>query len=105
MKRDMHMAGHEYTPKERAIWALERKPPLPGLVPTFELEFQLGEELLGKYRKKNRGMALHNWLRRDERTEKGICTRFVPTSGCNPFANASDFIIYIQDPVGIFGEK
>ncbi len=39
---------HEYTPKERAIWALERKPPLPGLVPTFELEFQLGDELLGR---------------------------------------------------------
>ncbi len=37
-----------YTPKERAIWALERKPPLPGLVPTFELEFQLTQELLGK---------------------------------------------------------
>ena len=38
----------EYTPKERAIVALERKPPLPGKVPTFELEFQLTEELLGK---------------------------------------------------------
>jgi uroporphyrinogen decarboxylase len=37
-----------YTPKERAIWALERRPPLPGLVPTFELEFQLGPELLGE---------------------------------------------------------
>lgn len=42
------MAGREYTPKERAIWALEHKPPLPGLAPTFELEFQLGLELLGK---------------------------------------------------------
>jgi uroporphyrinogen decarboxylase len=39
---------HNYTPKERAVWALERRPPLPGLVPTFELEFQLTEELLGK---------------------------------------------------------
>lgn len=42
------MAGHEFTPKERAIIALERRPPVPGLVPTFELEFQLGPELLGK---------------------------------------------------------
>lgn len=43
------MAGTKvYTPKERAIWALERKPPLPGLVPTFELEFQLTQELMGK---------------------------------------------------------
>ncbi len=38
----------EYTPKERAIAALERRPPLPGKVPTFELEFQLTQELLGK---------------------------------------------------------
>ena len=37
-----------YTPKERAIIALERRPPVPGLVPTFELEFQLGPELLGR---------------------------------------------------------
>lgn len=37
-----------YTPKERAITALELKPPLPGLVPTFELEFQLTQELLGQ---------------------------------------------------------
>lgn len=43
------MAGTKhYTPKERAIIALERKPPPPGLVPTFELEFQLTEELCGK---------------------------------------------------------
>lgn len=38
----------DYTPKERAIIALERRPPVPGLVPTFELEFQLGPELVGK---------------------------------------------------------
>jgi uroporphyrinogen decarboxylase len=38
----------EPTPKERAITALELKPPLPGKVPTFELEFQLTQELLGK---------------------------------------------------------
>jgi uroporphyrinogen decarboxylase len=37
-----------YTPKQRAINALELKPPLPGRVPTFELEFQLTQELLGK---------------------------------------------------------
>ncbi len=36
------------TPKQRAIIALERRPPPPGLVPTFELEFQLTQELLGK---------------------------------------------------------
>ncbi|MEZ4868219.1 MAG: uroporphyrinogen decarboxylase family protein [Caldilineaceae bacterium] len=48
MKRGINMVGRDYTPKERAIWALERKPPLPGLVPTFELEFQLGNELLGR---------------------------------------------------------
>ncbi len=36
------------TPKEKAIRALELKPPLPGKVPTFELEFQLTQELLGK---------------------------------------------------------
>ncbi len=37
----------EHTPKARAVNALERRPPLPGLVPTFELEFQLTQELLG----------------------------------------------------------
>jgi uroporphyrinogen decarboxylase len=36
------------TPKERAINALTLQPPLPGKVPTFELEFQLTQELLGK---------------------------------------------------------
>jgi len=36
------------TPKERAIHALEIRPPVPGLVPTFELEFQLTQELLGR---------------------------------------------------------
>jgi uroporphyrinogen decarboxylase len=36
------------TPRERAIAALTLQPPPPGLVPTFELEFQLTEELLGK---------------------------------------------------------
>ncbi|MCS6860586.1 MAG: hypothetical protein NZT92_09745, partial [Abditibacteriales bacterium] len=36
------------TPKQHAIIALERRPPPPGLVPTFELEFQLTQELLGK---------------------------------------------------------
>jgi uroporphyrinogen decarboxylase len=35
-------------PRERAIAALTRQPPPPGLVPTFELEFQLTQELLGK---------------------------------------------------------
>jgi uroporphyrinogen decarboxylase len=39
---------HCYTPKQRAINALALKPPLPGKVPTFELEFQLTQELLGK---------------------------------------------------------
>jgi uroporphyrinogen decarboxylase len=37
------------TNRQRAVWALElRGEPPPGLVPTFELEFQLTEELLGK---------------------------------------------------------
>lgn len=36
------------TPREKAINALELRPPFPGKVPTFELEFQLTEELLGK---------------------------------------------------------
>ncbi len=40
--------AQQYTPRERAIIALERRPPVPGLVPTFELEFQLGPELLGQ---------------------------------------------------------
>lgn len=35
-------------PRERAIAALTRQPPPSGLVPTFELEFQLTQELLGK---------------------------------------------------------
>jgi uroporphyrinogen decarboxylase len=35
-------------PRERAIKALTLQPPPPGLVPTFELEFQLTQELLGK---------------------------------------------------------
>lgn len=35
-------------PRDRAIAALTRQPPPPGLVPTFELEFQLTQELLGK---------------------------------------------------------
>jgi uroporphyrinogen decarboxylase len=38
----------DYTPKERAIMALTLQPPPPGLVPTFELEFQLTAELVGK---------------------------------------------------------
>jgi uroporphyrinogen decarboxylase len=37
-----------YTPKERAIIALECRTPVPGKVPTFELEFQLTQELLGQ---------------------------------------------------------
>jgi len=41
-------------PKERAIAALELREPPEGLVPTFELEFQLTQELLGKeYHKGN----------------------------------------------------
>jgi uroporphyrinogen decarboxylase len=36
------------TPRDRAIIALTRQPPPPELVPTFELEFQLTQELLGK---------------------------------------------------------
>lgn len=38
----------EPTPKEKAIAALTLSRPFPGKVPTFELEFQLTEELLGK---------------------------------------------------------
>ena len=34
--------------RDRAIAALTLQPPPPGLVPTFELEFQLTQELLGK---------------------------------------------------------
>jgi uroporphyrinogen decarboxylase len=41
-------SADRYTPKARAILALERRSPVPGRVPTFELEFQLGEELVGK---------------------------------------------------------
>lgn len=36
------------TPKELAIRTLELRPPVPGLVPTFELQFQLVEEMFGK---------------------------------------------------------
>ncbi|MEZ4673361.1 MAG: hypothetical protein R2932_03855 [Caldilineaceae bacterium] len=53
------------TPKDRAIWALECRPPIPGLVPTFELEFQLGEELLG--RDFYRGQALWDGATATER--------------------------------------
>jgi len=42
------MSARAYTPRERAILALERRPPVPGLVPTFELEFQLTQEMMGK---------------------------------------------------------
>ena len=42
------MTPRDYTPRERAIIALERRPPVPGLVPTFELEFQLTQEMMGK---------------------------------------------------------
>jgi hypothetical protein len=43
------MSSDILTPKQQAIWALERKPPRPNSkVPTFELEFQLTQELLGK---------------------------------------------------------
>jgi uroporphyrinogen decarboxylase len=37
-----------YTPKEQAIAALTLQAPRPGLVPTFELEFQLTQELVGR---------------------------------------------------------
>lgn len=47
------------SPKEQAIWALERKPPRPNSkVPTFELEFQLTQELLGK--EYHHAHAFHN---------------------------------------------
>jgi uroporphyrinogen decarboxylase len=36
------------TPRQRAIAAFELKPPLPGLVPAMELEFQLVEERFGR---------------------------------------------------------
>lgn len=43
------MSAESFTPKQQAIWALERKPPRPNSkVPTFELEFQLTQELLAK---------------------------------------------------------
>ncbi len=43
------MTADNLTPKEQAIWALERKPPRPNSkVPTFELEFQLTQELFGR---------------------------------------------------------
>lgn len=43
------MKAQPLTPKQQAIWALECKPPRPhSKVPTFELEFQLTQELLGK---------------------------------------------------------
>ncbi len=40
--------SRSYTPKERAISALTLHPPLPGHIPTFELEFQLTQELVGR---------------------------------------------------------
>lgn len=36
------------TPKQRAIEALELRPPSPGLVPTLELQFQLVQEMFGR---------------------------------------------------------
>ena len=42
------MSQPTLSPRERAIIALERRPPVAGLVPTFELEFQLTQELMGK---------------------------------------------------------
>lgn len=45
----IEVSADPLTPKQQAIWALERKPPRPySKVPTFELEFQLTQELLGK---------------------------------------------------------
>lgn len=105
------MAGIEYTPKQRAIWALERKPPLPGLIPTFELEFQLGPELLGKdfYRgaavwdsataiERDR-MIRHNadlYIEVAERLDHAIIMIVGPHDGAGIAATAN----YIRDRVG-----
>ena len=57
------------TPRERAIAALELKPPRPGLVPACELEYQLGPEKFGR--------DFHWWedltrLSRNEQQERAI---------------------------------
>jgi len=54
------------TLRERAVAALEGKPPLPGLVPSAELEFQLTQEKFGqKYhiRQEYEAAGERDWLR------------------------------------------
>jgi uroporphyrinogen decarboxylase len=59
----MDMAVREWTPRERFIAALERRP-LPGLVPTFELVYFLTMESFGKVHPSHR--SYHQWLQMSE---------------------------------------
>ncbi|MEW6751169.1 MAG: uroporphyrinogen decarboxylase family protein [Candidatus Latescibacterota bacterium] len=53
------------TPRERFIHALERRPPLPGRVPHFELVFFLTMETLGKVHPTHR--SYHQWDQMEEK--------------------------------------
>ena len=53
------------SPRERFIAALERRPPPPGRVPTFELVFFLTMEAFGKVHPSHR--SYHQWLQMEER--------------------------------------
>lgn len=53
------------TPREKFIWALERKPPVAGLVPHFELVFFLTMEAFGKVHPCHR--SYHQWKQMSDR--------------------------------------
>jgi len=55
------------TPRERFIHALERRPPIPGRVPTFELVFFLTMEAFGKVHPSHRHYAQWDQMEEKER--------------------------------------
>ena len=55
------------TPRSRFIHALERKPPLPGRVPHFELVFYLTMEAFGKVHPSHRSYSQWNQMEEKER--------------------------------------
>lgn len=70
------------TPRERFIHALERKPPLPGRVPTFELVFFLTMEAFGKVHPSHRNYRQWDQMEEKERQlhRNDIADLFIDTA-------------------------
>ncbi|MDI6775501.1 MAG: uroporphyrinogen decarboxylase family protein [Verrucomicrobiota bacterium] len=66
--QDSGLKKTRLTPRERFVAALERKPPLPGRVPHFELVFYLTMEAFGKVHPSQRAYA--QWGQMEERERR-----------------------------------